>query len=197
MIDSFKNALGYIFLYTLKYTPVVGAMVQKACNDKVCRKPHSLAFIPDILKTQEMCIKALEVDPWSFKYVPDNLRTWEVCEKAVNIEPWLLVYLPDNLRTQGMQEMYDKARRDYLSYWLLVPDFFATEKQYKLWHANNRFFGWWYDYMFIEWYEDHKKRKAQKPKIKEELMPIAWHPLRWWDWCVPEDGKRETEKLWK
>ena len=33
-------------------------------------------------------------------------------------------------------------------------------------------------------------------KIKEELMPIAWHPLRWWDWCVPEDEKKETEKLW-
>ena len=33
-------------------------------------------------------------------------------------------------------------------------------------------------------------------KIKEELMPIAWHPLRWWDRCVPEDEKKETEKLW-
>ena len=42
-----------------------------------------------------------------------------------------------------------------------------------------------------------KKRKAQKAKIKEELLPIAWHPLTWWDWCVPEDEKRETEKLWK
>ena len=42
-----------------------------------------------------------------------------------------------------------------------------------------------------------KNRKAQKAKIKEELLPIAWHPLRWWDWCVPEDEKRETEKLWK
>ena len=42
-----------------------------------------------------------------------------------------------------------------------------------------------------------KKRRAQKAKIKEELMPIAWHPPRWWDWCVPEDEKKETEKLWR
>ena len=28
-------------------------------------------------------------------------------------------------------------------------------------------------------------------------MPIAWHPSRYWDWCVPEDEKEETEKLWK
>ena len=27
-------------------------------------------------------------------------------------------------------------------------------------------------------------------------MPIAWHPSRWWDQCVPEDEKRDTEKLW-
>ena len=27
-------------------------------------------------------------------------------------------------------------------------------------------------------------------------MPIAWHPSRYWDWCMSEDEKRETEKLW-
>ena len=24
-------------------------------------------------------------------------------------------------------------------------------------------------------------------------MPIAWHPSRWWDWCVPKGEKKETE----
>ena len=50
----------------------------------------------------------------------------------------------------------------------------------------------------IEWHdrEDHPKRKAQKAQIKKELMPIAWHPSRYWDWCMSEDEKRETEKLW-
>ena len=27
-------------------------------------------------------------------------------------------------------------------------------------------------------------------------MPIAWLPSRWWDWCLREDEKKETEKLW-
>ena len=50
----------------------------------------------------------------------------------------------------------------------------------------------------IEWHdeEDHQKRRAQKASIKEELMPIAWHPSRYWDWCMPEDEKRDTEALW-
>ena len=39
-----------------------------------------------------------------------------------------------------------------------------------------------------------KNQKAQKASIKEELMPITWHPSRCWDWCVPKDEKRGTEK---
>ena len=41
-----------------------------------------------------------------------------------------------------------------------------------------------------------KKRKAQKAQIKKELMPIAGHPSRYWDWCISEDEKRNTEALW-
>ena len=25
-------------------------------------------------------------------------------------------------------------------------------------------------------------------------MPIVWHPLRLWDWCVPEDEKKRDRK---
>ena len=47
----------------------------------------------------------------------------------------------------------------------------------------------------IEWYDGYKIRKKQK--AKKQFMSIAWHPSRWWDWCVPEDEKKETEKLWR
>ena len=30
---------------------------------------------------------------------------------------------------------------------------------------------------------------------KDELMPITWHSSRWWDWCISEDEKNETEKF--
>ena len=49
----------------------------------------------------------------------------------------------------------------------------------------------------IEWYDGYKKRKAQKAKINEELIRFAYHPSRWWNWCVSEGEKKETEKLWK
>ena len=83
------------------------------------------------------------------------------------------------------------ARRDP---WLLnhVPDWFVTQQQLKIWHDN-----YYDDDGHIEWYEGYKKRRAEKAQIEKELMLIAWHPSRWWDWCVPEDEKQETEKLWK
>ena len=35
-----------------------------------------------------------------------------------------------------------------------------------------------------------KKHKTLK-KICEELMPVAWHPKRWWDFCMSKDEKEE------
>ena len=28
-------------------------------------------------------------------------------------------------------------------------------------------------------------------------MPVAWHPNRWWDWCVPEDEEKEIDSMLK
>ena len=26
-------------------------------------------------------------------------------------------------------------------------------------------------------------------------MPVAWHPDRWWNFCMPEDEKKEIQPL--
>ena len=31
-----------------------------------------------------------------------------------------------------------------------------------------------------------EKRKVIKGKMSKELMPVAWHPTRWWDCSLPE-----------
>ena len=36
---------------------------------------------------------------------------------------------------------------------------------------------------------DKSNVKHAKTKINEELMPIAWHPTRVWDWCMTKDEK--------
>ena len=44
---------------------------------------NSAAFFvfPDRFKTENMCIKAVEVDPWQLKDVPDNFKKQKMCDK--------------------------------------------------------------------------------------------------------------------
>ena len=45
----------------------------------------------------------------------------------------------------------------------------------------------------LAWHIKFEKCKHLKKKISEELMPIAWHPERWWNFCMSEDEKKEIE----
>ena len=75
-----------------------------------------------------------------------------------------------------------------------VPDWFLTRKGVYVWYDDTYYFD--DKDNFFKWYDGYQKRKNQKASIKEELMPIAWDPSRYWDWCMSEDEKKETEKLW-
>ena len=35
--------------------------------------------------------------------------------------------------------------------------------------------------------------KALNKGLNKKLMPVAWHPKRWCDWCLSEDEKKERE----
>ena len=71
-----------------------------------------------------------------------------------------------------------------------VPDWFVTDEQLKIWRDDDKYCN---PYGLIKWYDGYQKRKTQKAKIKEELMPIACHLSIWRGWCVPEDEKQRTE----
>ena len=88
--------------------------------------------------------------------------------------------------------MCDKAVRKNRFSLQFVPDWFVTQQQLKLRHYYDDYCN---DDKLIKRYNGYKKGKAQKASIKEELLPVTWHPSPWWDWCVPEDEKKiETEK---
>ena len=31
--------------------------------------------------------------------------------------------------------------------------------------------------------------------ITKELMPLAWHPKRWWKFCMSQDEEKEIEPI--
>ena len=127
------------------------------CDDAADNNSSVLFIVPDCFKTQGMCIKVLEVDPWSLYDIPDSLKTQEMCNKAVEDDPSSLQY---------------------------ISDWFVTQQQLDVWFNDNY---WYHDGDMIEWYKGYKKRKAQKAKINEELLPNAWHPDRVMNCCMSGD----------
>ena len=133
-------------------------------------------------KTQEMCNEAVQrVVPWALSYVPDKFVTQKMCNEAVEKSPWVLEHVPDQYKTQ---EMCNEAMEKNPWVLELVLDQFVTQEMCD--EAGKKS-------PCALWYKGYEQCKAQKAKIKEELMPVAWHPDRWWNWCVPEHEKKELE----
>ena len=59
-------------------------------------------------------------------------------------------------------------------FFAVCPDWFLTQEQVKLWRDYDDY----YDDDKLIKRQDYKKLTTQKPKIEEELMPVAWHPSR-------------------
>ena len=118
-----------------------------------------------------------------------------------------MAYVPDHFKTQ---EICDKGVWEDSSFLQYVPDWFVTWEWVDMWHDDyyDDDGGHWDDDddddnsddnedKSFEWYEKKKKRKAQKASIKEELLPIAWLPSRYWDWCMSEDEKKSLMSRYK
>ena len=165
------------------------------CQNSVKDTYRLIENVPDWLKTAEMCNGAVKDEVSYLVCVPDHLKTQEMCNEAVRREAYTLGYVPDHLKTEKMREKAVEKDPWSLEY---VPDWFLTHQKIlqvmKLIIGRRCMFPH-NDDDLIKWYEGYKKRKAQKAQIKDELMPITWHPSRWWNWCVPEDEKKETENF--
>ena len=172
-------------LKILKYVPGVQGL-----DEVVSLKPRYLTLVPDGLKIQEMCNETVHIDPWLLYDVPDYLKTQEMYKRVVEKNPKVLKYVSDQFKTQkmcGESVRYDSSSLQY------VPDYFVTQQQVKIWYNYN---GCCKVNELIKWYNGYQKLKTQKAQIKEELIAIACYPSKWWDWCMSEEGKKETEKLW-
>ena len=157
-------------------------MCEKAIEDG----PQTLEYVPDHLKTEKICMEAVHTKPYTLRYVPDYFKTQEMCDEAVRMELYSLEFVPDRLKTH---EMCNEAMRRGQHALQFAPDWVVVLQEMWCEDFDDN------DYL-IRSRNAYQKRKAQKAKIKEQLLPIAWHPSRWWNWCIANDEKKETEKLW-
>ena len=47
----------------------------------------------------------------------------------------------------------------------------------------------------LAWHGKFEKRKVLKKDLNEEIMPMAWHPKKWWDFCVSGDEKKKVAPI--
>ena len=125
-------------------------------------------------KAQEMCIKAVKIYPNNLEHVPDNLKTQEMCDQAVKDDPYSSKYVADWFVTREWADMWRDGYYD----------------------GDDGNHGWydWYD-KFSEWHDGYQKGKAQKARIKKELLPISWHPSRWWIGAFLKTKKERQKKI--
>ena len=173
-MSLFTNVLGWI-------KEISGHLkTEETCDEAVRMEPYSLEFVPDHLKTEEMCKEAVHRDPYILRYVPDHLKTQEMCEEVIHVRPAAFFLIPDHFKTQ---EMCIRAVK--VNPWQLydVRDWFVIlqEMQYEDFDDD--------DDEIIKWHDGYKKRKVQKAKIKEELLPLVWYHDRVMDWCMSEEEK--------
>ena len=118
---------------------------------------------------------------WNFMN-PEQFKTQELCNKAFDRSHSSFVYIPDCFKTQEMcsDKFYFSDEVDD------IPDWFITLEMIEI---VSRPCCASCDDEFDEWFNGYNERKAQKAQIKDELIPITWHPSRAVDWCFDEDEK--------
>ena len=48
---------------------------QGMCNKAVARNPRTLAYVPDCFKTQEMYDKVVDSKPYTMRFAPDHFKS--------------------------------------------------------------------------------------------------------------------------
>ena len=169
-----------------------------------------LILLPDQYKTQEMCDKVVSKEPFMLKCCLDRYETQELCDKAVDAYLPPLKFVPDWFVTNKMLGKHenvvfsnddidlDDIDSDVVTYFSddigfntidlnninLDDDNFDEDDPEIIIHVR-----------LMAWCNTYKQHKACKKELRKELMLVAWNLARWWNWCIPEDEKKEIEPL--
>ena len=141
---------------------------------------------------------------------PDKYATLKMCDAAVNDSVATLKLIPDWLVTSKMMKtVFTASYADQNTFYFNEDSSYVefncngmviSDIDFNNTNLDNNFDKYDPDTIIILRHLDlHIKletRNAHKNLISEELMPIAWFPKRWWNFCMPEDEKKER-KLFK
>ena len=158
---------------------------QQMCRFVVKEEVSLFMGVPKQFKTQQMREFVVKEKTSLFMFVPEQLENQQMCEFAVKEEVLLFTCVPDVFKTQEMCEFVVEKET-----WLFVfaPDWYVTDKILE--ECKD-------DEQLEECLRSSKQCKGQKTMIKEELLPITWHSDCVICWCFDEDKKEVLEKLYE
>ena len=107
---------------TLQYIPEA-LKTPEMCMEAVKRDGTTINYVPEALKTPEMCMEAVKRDGKALQYVPEALKTPEMCMEAVKSNEKALQYVPEALKTPEMCMEAVKRDRTTIHY---VPEALKT-----------------------------------------------------------------------
>lgn len=93
-VDDFEQVVGFISNLTQKNNKEYEKWL-----DEVKEDGFNLRFVPEELKTKEMCELAVKDEALTLQYVPEELRTYKLCYVAIKNDGTTLEFVPEELRS--------------------------------------------------------------------------------------------------
>ena len=176
---------------------------QQICESVVLKDPQKLQFVPNQYKAQEICEKLLiaVLIYWKMSRIAISPKK-EVKKKAIDNHPYRWKHFPDQYKNQQMCKSF--VFENLICYNIFLIGIKPTQNMKKLLmhihHLQNMsLIG--FPCLKCQWLlimqvlinllhgvidinnARHVKKDQQRVYVK------AWHPLRWWDWCIAEEEK--------
>jgi hypothetical protein len=64
-----------------------------------------LEYVPEGVKTPELCLEAVKGNGGALEYVPEGLKTPELCFEAVKRALWALQFVPKNIYKEVLKRL--------------------------------------------------------------------------------------------
>ena len=171
--------------------------------------PSLIVYCTDKYKTQIMFDSVVSDNASSIVYCPDKYKTRKLCDKAVDDCLAALKLVPDWFVTSEIiknlfTDLYADENTLCLNESSGDAEFNCNGMGILNIDLNNIDLDNNFDeddpdtiiaIRLLAWYIKFEKLKELKKELSEELMLVAWHPSRWWDWCMSEDEKKEIDLM--
>ena len=96
-VDDFEKVVGFISNLTQK-----NSKEYQKWLDEVKKDGFNLRFVPEELRTKELCELAVKDEALTLQYVPEELRTYKLCYVAIKNDGTTLEFVPEELRTKEL-----------------------------------------------------------------------------------------------